>query len=117
MATERKRSLSLSEFLSLKFGTTTFTPTPRIVSVGGTEIEVLAQNPNRLGALIVNLGAGTVYLSTIRPPTTSVGIRLAPNGGNLTLTPDEDFSLVGYSWTGINGANPSDVLVLEILSA
>lgn len=85
-------------------------------TVGVAAEEVLRNDPRRLAATIVNLSAGAIFVAPGRTVSATSGIRLAPNGGSLALTWDEDFDAVGVEWFGIAELAASAVFTLEELS-
>lgn len=85
-------------------------------TVGTTQQTILAANPRRLAATIVNLGAAAIYLSPDSTVSASRGVRIAPSGGTFGLVFDEDFDLVAYPWVAIADAAGTPVFVVEVLA-
>lgn len=106
--------LSLQEFISERLGV-------RVRERENAENEamttaaalVLRADSSRLAASVINLGQSDVFLRPRRAPSATVGIRLGPNGGSMTLMAEEDFSLVGLDWFGATALGTSTLYVLE----
>ena len=89
---------------------------PVISSIGTTAGQFLRANPNRVGFLIINLSANTLYVLNDITPSSTNGIRLAPNGGTLTSIWKEDYTLVSESWSVVATGAGSNILVIELLT-
>lgn len=55
-------------------------------------------NPDRLMLTMINLDDTDMYVSPDKAPTALHGIRLAANGGSVTISAKEDGELTGYEW-------------------
>lgn len=84
-----------------------------IVLLGAAPLMILANNPNRLGAVIVNLSANVVYIGLTNEVSATNGIRLNANGGQASLIWDEDFQMTAWAWWGMATAAASRIYVLE----
>jgi len=85
-----------------------------VISVGTTATQILAPNADRVGAIAVNLGGGSVYAAMSGTPSSSRGIFLAASGGSMVLLVPFDFTLVARSWFAVSDVNgPYNVYVLE----
>ena len=76
----------------------------------------LANNPNRLGFIILNLGGQVCYIgpdSEIAAATR--GIRLDANGGAYVSIWDEDFDMVAWEWWILSALLTSAIYVIEIV--
>lgn len=108
---------NLADLIQTRFGFATEAADNRSVSSLGTSAAtVLRNDPRRVAATIINLGAVAVYLSPTNDVSSTKGIRLAPNGGQLTLNWEEDFDVVAWEWFGIADAAATSVYTLEVLS-
>ncbi len=87
---------------------------PDTASVGVTVVRIAPADSNRLGLLIVNLSAGAVFVKPRRDVASTSGIRLAPNGGSLTLVWREDFHVVGLDWFAVAELAASSIMVLGV---
>lgn len=71
-------------------------------AIGADAALILANNPNRLGFVIMNLSAETVYIDLTQAVSAAlgfeVGLRLDPNGGFITMIWDEDFQMTAWAW-------------------
>ncbi|MBA7578135.1 hypothetical protein ES708_19991 [subsurface metagenome] len=73
---------------------------------------IVPNNPDRLGFIIVNLGATAMYVAWDRGVLASHGILIAPNGGSFTMIADEDGELVGYELFGISITSANDIFTM-----
>jgi|GEM_PF-6001430 len=106
---------ALSEYVEKEFGVKTVTKTNPITdSIKTTPTKVLGNNPDRLAAIIINLGDYTVYLSPRNDVSSTKGIKLSKSGGTLILNAKDDLELVGYEWWGIADGGNSTIFVLEV---
>lgn len=85
-------------------------------TVGVAATRILRQNPNRLAATLINLGAAAIYVAPLGAPSATRGIRLAPTGGSLVLRWEEDLDLLGYEWSAIADAAGTAYFLIEILA-
>ena len=75
------------------------------VSVGSTSVAQLVEdNPDRVGLIIINTSAADLYINLDSVASTSFGILLGANGGNLSLTIDEDFTIITRVWGGLSAS-------------
>lgn len=87
---------------------------PDTGTVGTSAVRVLPNDPDRVGFLIVNLSAAAVYVKPRLDVSSSSGIRLAPNGGTISISWRDDFHLAGWDWYAIADAAGSSILVLGV---
>ena len=81
----------------------------RVSSLGVTSALVLPQNANRLGWIIINLSANTVYVGF------NNGVILVASGGSYSMIWNEDFDVVGYEVWGIATGAASAIKCYEII--
>lgn len=113
--------MPLADLLQERFGVKT---RPRrdplgVSPIGVASVVILANNPNRLGFVIVNLSANVVYLDLTNAVNagagTEVGLRLDANGGHVSMIWDEDFQMVAWAWWAVaTGAN-TRLAILEVI--
>lgn len=84
------------------------------VAVGVSSTKLCNNNPRRFGLILVNQGAGNVYVDFGQAPALNQGILLGPNGGSITLAALEDGELTGYDAYAISPAVGNTVDVWEI---
>lgn len=108
---------TLQQLIDDRFGTPTG-PAGRAltVTVATTRTTVLPADQNRLAATLINLGSNPVYITPAGEPSTTLGIRIAPNGGSVAMVWDEDYFLVGREWAAVTDTSTSTVLRLEVMS-
>lgn len=81
----------------------------------GTAVSVAVPGSSeRVSLLVVNLSANTVYLGTSPNVSSTRGIRLAPNGGLISMSIDEDSLLPTLQWYAIATGAASALYVLAI---
>ena len=108
--------LSLQAAISRELGMRTRTAENRETEAMTTSAAVLLRaDSGRLAALVVNLGAEAVFIRPNGIPSATVGIRLAPTGGSLSMNFREDFSIVGKEWQGLTASATSTLYVAEEL--
>ena len=87
--------------------------------IGVDPVIVLANNPNRLGFIIMNLSANVVYLDLTNEVNagagTEVGLRLDANGGHISMVWDEDFQMTAWAWWAVSTAAATRLVILEII--
>jgi hypothetical protein len=75
--------------------------------------QIVNNNPDRVGLIIVNMGANDVFIGLTNTVSTSNGIRIVANGGNVTMTVRDDFTLPARAWIGIGSGGASLMYALE----
>lgn len=110
-------SKTLAQLIEEKFGVRVRpVVNPLIGTVDATALQMLNNNPNRLAFLLFNLSANVLYILHENTVSTARGIRLDPNGGNVTIVWDEDFHLVGWEWWCVGSGAGTGFLLLELIS-
>lgn len=113
--------MPLADLLLQKFGVKT---RPRrdplnVSPIGIVPVVVLANNPNRLGFVIMNLSANVVYIDLTNDVNATVGaevgLRLDANGGFVSMSWDVDFQMVAWAWWGIASGANSRLTILEVI--
>ena len=105
---------ALSEVLAAKLGRDTRAEDNPLNSVIGTSVlQILRNNPDRLGFSVVNLSANTVFIGPFPDVSSTKGFFLAANGGSISLSPETDFSVIAYEWSAIADAVSSQIFVQE----
>ena len=109
--------MNLADLLEERFKVRTrAVENPKQTSVGTTAIEILANNPKRLGWVIVNLSSNTLYISFSNAVSSSRGVRLNANGGEASMVFDEDFHAVGWAIWGVASGASSAIYSYEIVT-
>jgi len=103
---------TVHQFIAQRFGAAT-TVKERNVTVGATVTEVADNNPRRFYLLVVNNSIDYMAVSFTREVTATSGIILAPNGGSVALTAEEDGEATGYALYAIGIAVGGTVRVIE----
>ena len=89
---------------------------PVISSVGTTALEFLRNNPNRIAFVLINLSTNDMWILDDSNPSSSNGIRIAPNGGSARATYKTDYHMIGASWSVVAGGSSSNLLCYEIVT-
>lgn len=85
-------------------------------SVDATAARIFVNDPDRLGFLVVNLSVNDLYIGPFPDVSSTKGIRLGPNGGNVSLVWFEDFEITAWEWFAIGSAAATTYLAIEYLS-
>lgn len=110
-------SLTLSEMIFQLYGIKShYKKSDAGSTIGVTVDKILANNPNRLSFIIVNLSGNAMYISPNNDVSSTNGIFLAPNGGRAILQWDVDFELVSQEWFAIAAGAGSSYYLLENIS-
>jgi hypothetical protein len=107
------RITTLAGLLAEELGIATYTEETS-AQAGVAAAQLMPQNPNRIGWVLQNLSAATLYLRPGRAPTSTVGIILASNEWRSMLY-REDFALVSLQWQILASAAAADYYLLEVL--
>ena len=90
-----------------------------VTSLGTTAQIILANNPNRLAWVIVNLSANVIYIGFTRTVSATTGaeqgVRLDANGGSAVMIWDEDFQPTSWAIWGIASAINSQLYSYEVV--
>ena len=106
----------LSDYIEQRLGTRTKSFENRLVSsIGTTAARVFPGDPDRLAWIFVNLSANAIYLVPGNDPSSTKGIYVAPNGGSVAMSADEDYELVGREFYGVAAGAGSNVYTLEVV--
>ena len=86
-----------------------------IISLGVAAQIILANNPNRLAWIVVNLSGNVIYLALSNQVAATHGIRLNANGGTASMVWDEDFQMTAWGIWGVASAPASELYTLEVV--
>jgi hypothetical protein len=84
-------------------------------TIDTTATTVINGSGDRVGLVMINLGSNNVYVAISSNVSPTNGILLAANGGLLTMTVRDDFTLPSRNWWGIAQGGTSSLYVLEIV--
>ena len=85
------------------------------VDIDTTDKVILKLNPRRVALMVMNLAANAVFIRPIDAATTSIGVRLDPNGGTMSLNWRDDFNMSAMEWHGISGTANQVFISIEVL--
>lgn len=78
-----------------------------------TPTRILENNPERLSATIINLGASDVYVWISDLVSSTYGIYLAQSGGSVNVSVRDDQMLPTREWWAYSEATGGDVFVIS----
>jgi len=113
--------MSLAKLLEERFKVRTrAVRNPKAVTAASTTAQlILNNNPDRLGLVIMNLGAQVCYVDLDNEVSgvdgSEIGIRLDANGGSWGCVWDEDFDMTAWAWWIISVTGTPRVFCLEIV--
>jgi hypothetical protein len=83
------------------------------ISVGASLTTLLGNRGDRVGAVLVNMGTGTVFMAPTNAVSSTRGVPLGQNG-SISLILPYDFTLVARQWNAVSDAGgPYNVYVIE----
>ncbi len=106
--------MPVAKYIQEKYGTK-IVPVENPLSIDNIDIAdkvILRNDPGRFSFTFINLSANDMYLRPSNAPTSTNGIYLAANGGELSVSADEDFELVTREWHAIASADNSAFYLL-----
>lgn len=89
--------------------------TELLTTVGLTRIQVLNNNPERSSIVFVNPSADFITLTPTTRIASGSGIRLAPNGGFISVSIPDDAPLPAMSWYAVGDAAGLTLYTLETI--
>ena len=84
---------------------------PLLAAIAVAGNQILLNEPDRIGFIVINLSVNAVYISPLPTVTALAGIRIDPNGGWRSFVWDEDFELCSHAWYATAAAFPSVIFV------
>ncbi len=88
--------------------------TERTLTLTTTTQEVLRNNPERVGFLIVVTGSTTAQLAFGPAPTAAASILIGGSGGSFRANVREDFTMVTHALNGNVASGTTTLLIVEI---
>lgn len=83
-------------------------------TVGATAVQLMPQNPQRVAFILINLSTATIHVIPEGTASSTNGIRLGPNGGQISVQYKEDFTLPALEWSIVADAAGAAFLLIEI---
>lgn len=87
----------------------------RAAAVGTSRIVLLSNNPNRLAWDIINTSLIEIRISSSPDLSTTTGFLLAPQGGEMGMTFQEDGEGVGYEVYALGLAAAGSIWIREVI--
>lgn len=106
--------MTLQELLIGQFGVSKTDMQEAYISVGTSPVQLLQNNPNRVGFIISNLSTNTCYVGLQPAVAQTTGLFLAA-GGALGSSWRDDFGSVGFARYAISPGGTSNFYVAEII--
>ena len=78
--------------------------------------QILPVDPDRMALTIINLSANTIFVKWDSDVSTTNGIRLGANGGNVSLQIPEDADRLIREWFALASVDNSDFFVSETVA-
>lgn len=106
--------MTLSQLLLAQFGVSGADLRESYPSVGSSPVQILPNDPNRVGFLVSNLSSNTIYVGLKNNVDSTTGLAL---GGLLSFGSiwRDDFHTVGFSRFAISPSGTSQLYVAEIV--
>ncbi len=89
-----------------------FNPITNQVDIAPTKI--FSNNPRRIGSIVVNLSANSIYVAFSNQVSAAYGIWLAPNGGSYVLMIKDDFTLCTMEMWGMSSVDNQAIFTISI---
>jgi len=86
-------------------------------TVTTTPAQLLENNGDRVALVIVNLGTVDVFISFNSGVSSTNGIKLVANGGFVTFTLRDDFTIQSFQFWAIAASATSSVYTFELIRA
>lgn len=110
-------AITLYDMLKANFGiSTSYNINPLVTQVQTTLTKLLSYNPNRVGLVIVNNGAVSIYISPLNTVTVGQGVILVAGGGSVTFVWEHDFELVTLEYFGMADGAAANIFIMEVVS-
>ena len=108
--------MNVAELIEKRYGMRTRTESHSFTNLDtGIHTKILANNPNRLGWMAVNLGAVNIFVAFDTAVSLTRGILLTPNGGSMTSLYEEDFEATCWNVYGMAEGDDGNLFIVEIL--
>lgn len=83
------------------------------VATGANAVSICGNDPDAVGLTIVNVGAQNVFIGLTQGVSATNGIFLGANGGLVTMSVKDDYTLPTREWFAVSPAGASTVYVLR----
>lgn len=108
--------MNVAKLIEREFGIVTrATRNPETEVLNEATLQLLPNNPNRLGWMAINLSDNNIFLALDIGVSATHGVLLTPNGGSMTMIYQEDFEATCWAVYGTAAADASDIFVIEVL--
>lgn len=85
------------------------------VNVAATVTQLCLGAGDRVGLVFINIGTQDVYIALSASVASFNGIFLSANGGSVSLTVRDDFTLTSRAWYAVANGGMGSVYVLEVV--
>ncbi len=107
------RIQTLKALLEQELGVATY-ERETAAQAGVAASQLMRSSPNRIAWILFNLSANVLYINPLTVPSATRGLRLAANGGFVSMFYREDFTLPTRDWQIVASAAGSDYYLLEV---
>jgi len=107
--------MSVIKLMREKFGGRVVPMTSIKTITTTSSVEVVKDNPNRVGLLIQNIGSYSIYVNIESAATAGSGLLLLSSGGTYSVGWEEDGILPCKSHHAIASGGNSTVIVIELI--
>lgn len=87
---------------------------PEVAAVGVAATLILRNHPGRVAFTIINLSANNIYIAPNPAVAATLGVFVAPGGGFVSVSMDEDFTLPTREWYAIAAGAGSAIYILSL---
>ena len=105
---------TVADYVARKWGRAVRTVPPVPVSVGVTPTQLCKNNPRRFQLYVINLTNATMYELFGDTVSAINGFPIAPLGGSIIYSADEDGEIVAYDHWAICPVGPLNLVVVEV---
>ena len=107
---------SVYELLANTYGVTLMIEdNPEVSQVDTTDVVILKNNPRRIGMVVINLSANSVYIRPQMTASANAGIALVASGGSVSMNCIEDFHLPSLEWHAVASGAGSAIYTVGIV--
>lgn len=86
------------------------------VTLSTSAIQIAPNNADRFTLTVVNMGATIAYIAPHGAPSSTSGIMLAANGGQVGFTARDDGEITTFPWYAVAASGTPAVLILETVA-
>ena len=109
--------LTINELVDREIGTPVRpVVNPLISSVGTSVLQLLRNDPNRVGWSLINLSPNAMFILHESSVSTTNGLRVSPNGGSAITRWKDDYHWLAWDWFIVADAAASGLLIVTLVT-